>query len=203
MKKTSFMILMVVVVLTALWCYRASDAQQSATGTTFKVGVVNVTEVLMRCQENLDREKDGIEKQQKIKAELEQLSSEAEAIKQELQNALEPGSQEFLDRRKEWFNKQAQLQAISEYQKEVLTIESQVWTEKLYEKLLANVSKVARMQGILLVLNKDETPFKGQSLQDLYNMILGRKVLFGAASLDLTALVLENMDSAYEQAMAG
>ncbi|MCK5272583.1 MAG: OmpH family outer membrane protein [Sedimentisphaerales bacterium] len=197
MKKNSMVIIFVAVIAAALWCYQASEAQSSAGPIALKMGVVNVAEILMSCQENLDREKEGMEKQRKIAEELKKLVTEAEAIKQELQNALQPGSDQFKERRKEWFHKEAQLQALKEYEKESLTIESQVWTESLYQKLLDEIKGVARQEGLSLVLNKDETKLKGRKLQDMFNMILSRKVLYSAPTLDITAKVLESLDVAY------
>jgi len=190
-------IIFVAVIAAALWCYQASEAQSSAGPTVLKVGVVKVAEVLMRCQENLDREKEGMEKQRKITEEFKKLDAEAEAIKQELQNALQPGTDQFKERRKEWFHKEAQLQALKEYEKESLTIESQMWTESLYQKLLDEIKIVSRQEGLSLVLNNDESKLKGRKLQDMLNMILNRKILYSAPTLDITAQVLENLDAAY------
>jgi len=197
MKKTNLFIVFAVIAVAALWCYQASEAQSSAGPAVLRVGVVNIADVLTNCRENLDREKEGQEKQRKITEEFKKLVAEAEAIKQELQNALQPGSDQFRERRKEWFHKEAQLQALKEYEKESLTIESQMWTEALYQKLLDEIKSMARQEGLSLVLNNDESRLKGRKLQDMLNLILNRKVLYSAPTLDITAQVLENLDAAY------
>ena len=55
MKKTTVLSIFVILIIAAVWSYRTSVAQ-SGTTPPLKVAVVNVSEVLTRCQENLDRE---------------------------------------------------------------------------------------------------------------------------------------------------
>lgn len=204
MKKTTVLIILVLGILAVFCGYRvgAEPASNPEPEPGFRIAVVNVAQVLSQCQENQDKEKELSEKNQKIKADQAQLASDAEAIKQELENALVPGSKEFMERRKEWFDKRALHESLEEYRKESLTLESQVWTESLYQKFLAEVEKVSRLEGVTLMLNKDETPLQGRSLSELYNAILTRKVLYSAAKLDLTAIVQENMDLSYEREKA-
>jgi len=199
MKKTGIAILVLVLVGAGLWSYRTGEAQSAAATPPMKIAVVNVAEVLTQCRENLDREKEGQDRREKIKGELEKLAAEADTIKEELQNALQPGTDEFSERRREWFYKQAQLQALQESEKEALTIDSQAWTEKLYEKLLDQIKSLALQEGYVMVLNQDEADMKGRKLQELYNLILTRKMLYCAPTLDITAQVLQNMDTAYER----
>ena len=199
MKKTSLIGILVILLIAAWWGMQFGQAQATTGPATLRIGVVNVAEVLTKCQENLDREKEGMEKQRQIKDELEKIAAEAEAIKQELQNALQPGTKEFTARRKEWFLKEAQLQALKEHQKEALTMDSQTWTKTLYEKLLEVIKSVSRQKGITLVMNYDESSLKGRNLQEMYNLILNRKLLYASPTLDITALVLERLDAEYEK----
>jgi len=180
----------------AVWGLRHSQAQQTAP-PSLKIAVVNVAGVLSDCRANLDREKASREKERQIKADLAALSAEADSIRQELENALKPGSSEYQEQLRKWFEKRAQYKAHGEYQQEAFAAETQAWMENLYEKLLAEIAKVAREQGVALVLNKDETTIKPQKLTELTTMILSRKVLYNATNVDLTARLLENMDKSY------
>ena len=193
------MVLLLLVILMASWSLQVSLAQQDSPVPEFKLAVVNVVEVLTKCQANLDKEKEINSKKVKIETDLRRLAAETNAIKQELENALEPGSQEFMARHREWFHKQVEAQSLTKYQAEVLSIESQAWTETLYENLLAETEKLAKQKEISLVINKDESPIQGRKLPELYDLIINRKVLYNTANLDLTAEVLQNIDDAYER----
>jgi len=198
MKTSGWMLLFLGLAAVGLWSLQTTRAQTAGQGG-FKVAVVNVTKVLTECQANQDRRELEKARLDKVESELKALDNEVQAIKDELQNALQPGSPEFMEKRKEWFNKQAQLQALQEYQKEVLTIDKQAWTENLYNNLLQEIASVARQQNIMLVLNKDESSNQPRNLTELLNVIVNRKVLYNAPTMDISALVLERLDQWHER----
>ncbi len=200
MKKTTWML----VVLLGVFGYRLSLAQESTeVPGPLKIGVVNVSKVLTECQENLDREKSIELKQQEIKAKLKELETEANDIRNELENVLKPGSQESIARMQEWFNKMALKEAYEKGQMKSLETDTQVWTETLYQKFLDEVNRMARQKGLTLVLNKDEMSVRQRNLDDLLSMIRSRRILYSAPTLDLTAEILENLDKDYEKVKAG
>ena len=98
MKKTTLSIVLLLVVFLVVYGYQTSIAQQATdaggASAVLKIGVVNVSKVLTESQENLEREKLMQEKQQQIKAKLQELEGEANEIRHELENVLQPGSQE-------------------------------------------------------------------------------------------------------------
>lgn len=198
MKNARVIVLVLAVISVALWCYSGSEAQQPAAPAAVKVGVVNILKVLSKCQAKLDKDKQDQQKQEQILSELKKLRAEADEIQQELQNVLKPDSQAFKDRREEWFNKQAQIQGFTEFHKENYAAESQAWLDVLYETAIEEVAAVARQKEISLILNKDELPAKGANA----DLVFARKVLYNAPSMDLTAVVLANIDLAYEKEKA-
>jgi Skp family chaperone for outer membrane proteins len=203
MKKTSILVMLTAGLLATGWCYRMSMAQTASEPTALKIVVVNVAKVLSECQANLDREKQSKDLDKKVNEELQKIKADADAMKEELESVLKIGSKEYNDRLQEWFNKRAIFKARQEGQKEIFSAETQAWMETLYQKLLEEVAKVARQEGATLVLDKDDIAAKPEKIQDLYNIIRTRKVLYSAPTLDLTAKILENMDRQYEQEKAG
>ncbi|OQA01750.1 MAG: Outer membrane protein (OmpH-like) [Planctomycetes bacterium ADurb.Bin412] len=200
MKKATWML----TVLLGVWGYSFCLGQEAAeVAGPLKIGVVNVSRVLTECQENLDREKSIQEKQNQIKAKIQELETEANEIRNELENVLKPGSPESAARMQEWFNKMALKEAYEKGQMKSLETDTQVWTETLYQKFLDEVNRIARQKGLTLVLNKDEMSVRQRNLDDLLSMIRSRRILYSAPTLDLTAEVLENMDKAYEKEKAG
>ena len=194
--RTAVVLAILVVIGVGVFCaYQPSEAQSSVLQEAGKVGVVDVAMVLQECQEYKDREKASVEKRQELNAKLEELAAKADAVRQELENALQPDSKEYSDRLQEWFDLQAMYKARKEGQ--VLAAETQAWTEALYQKLLDEVARVADQQQVPLVLTSDSTPVKSRNMGDLIALIRTRSVLFRSPRLDLTNTVLENMDRAY------
>jgi len=198
MKKTTALTLAVLIILIGLWDYRAGLAQPAGPAP-LKLAVVHVAKVLSECRENLDREKITREKERKIKAQLAQMESETNAIRQELENVLKPASPEYLTQMQNWFDKKALMEAFEQGQKQVFASETQAWMENLYKKFLEEVEKIAHAEQFTLVLAKDDMPLQDLKLTDLSAFIRSRKVLYHSTTIDLTAKVMENLDLAYNK----
>jgi len=191
----------VLIILGGLWSYRLGRAQPTPT-PTLKVAVVDVSKVLTECQENLDREKAAREKERNIKAELTKMQSQAQDLREELENVLKPNSEEYQKQMLELYNKMALLEAYQKGQEKIFASETQAWMETFYQKFLDEVKKIARTEGVSLVLNKDEQPLRTPKLENLMTIIRSRKVLYNSATLDLTARVIQNLDQAYNRQKA-
>lgn len=176
-----------------------SHAQQFPAGQTAKIAVVDVPKALTECLENKAREEYSEELNVKIRAEMERLGRESDEIRLELENALEPDSDAYKARLRDFFDKAALRESYQKYQEQVLTTEAQVWIEKLYQKFLDEVARVAQADGIGLVLGKDATPIQARSRGDITSLIRTRKVLYNSQFLDITGKVMTNMDRAYEK----
>ena len=186
--RTTVTAVVVVMAVSALCVYRASEGQQSAPQAALKIGVVDVAKVLKSCQEYQEREKLSQEKARKLKADLDEMAAKAQSIREELENALQQDSKEYAERMAEWID----LRALYEARKEgrVLAVENQAWSEALYGKMLDEVARVARAEGVSLVLAKDSSSMQPRNMP---------QVLYSSPTLELmTAQVLENMDRAYD-----
>ena len=191
-KRAMVTALALVMAVSAVWVYRASEGQQAAPQMALKIGIVDVAKVLKTCQEYQSREKLSQEKARKLKADLDEMAAKAQAIREELENALQPDSKEYAERMAEWID----LRALYEARKEgrVLAVENQAWSESLYRKMLDEVARVARAEGISLVLAKDSGSVQQRTMP---------QVLYSSPTLELmTAQVLENMDRAYDASKA-
>ena len=195
--KNNAMLAVVLVAVAALFVSLSStDAQSVAKVTAGKLAVVNVSKVLTECQEYLERQKETEKRGTEVRAEMGKIKEEVDTISEELKNVYEPGSKEYSEKLKVWFDKKARLEAIKQYQEETLTIETRVWTEALYKKLEAATGQVARELDLTLVVNKDDTDLAStRNIQELFAVIRGRQVIYNAPTLDITGMVIEKMDA--------
>lgn len=184
--------------LAVAWFYNNSHAQPATDTPLTKIAVVNIANVLTKCQENIDLEQTLRAEGEQVQAQLQLLDRETDAIKQELENALAPGTEPYLKRLQEWFEKMALREAKEKGQKQVLQSKSQAALEGLYQKLLDEVASLAKQQQISLILDKNEMPAQTRNLSDFYSLIRDRKVLYSSPELDLTDQVLENLNRTYQ-----
>lgn len=209
MKKMNVGLVLAAVCVLGILSYRGIRAQETeadavtappaAAGLdTGRIAVVNVAKVLRECQENLEREKRTTQRRQQVKASMDQLAAEADALGKELEQALEPGTKQYTDTLQQYFDKRALYEAYGKGQEKAVEVESKAWLEDIYQRLLKQVGSVARKKEITLVFNLDQMPIEGRELAELYNMVLARAVLYNTPSMDITAEVLEAMDAEYD-----
>ncbi len=198
MKKGSVWALAAAAVLVVAVLYHSSPAQTGVAASTPKLAVVDVIKVLTECQENVAFRQASQEKGKKIREEREKLMQESDELKHQLENVLEQGSDGYKAGVKDWFQKQAYLKAYEESEKQVLSVESQVFMETLYRKMLDEVAALARLEGYDLVIDTQDEILKPRSLTELEEMVRERKVLYHSANLDLTSRIIENLNRKYE-----
>lgn len=199
MKKGNVWILAVVAILMVAVLYHNSPAQSGGSAPV-KVAVVDVIKVLTECQENIDFRQVTQEKGKKIQEERKRLAQESDDLKALLENSLDSSSEGYKAKLKEWFQKQAQLKAYEEGEKQVLNVESQVFMEKVYRKMSDEIASVARLDGYDLILDMQDEILKSSNPEQL---VRDRKVLYHSANLDLTNRIIENLNRKYEAQKAG
>ncbi len=197
MKNNAMLAVALVVIAGLFISLRSTDAQDVAKVSSGKIAVVNVTKALTECQEYLDRQKETEKRGTEARAEMGRIKEEADAIDEELKNVYEPGSKEYSEKLKTWFDKKARLEALKEYEQQTLSIETRAWTEALYGKLTIATAQVARENNLTLVVNKDDTDLSNtRNIQELFAVIRERQVIYNAPTLDITGMVIEKMDAA-------
>ena len=192
-------LVLLMVVLLVTWAYNANGASQEKPNSAFKLALVDVSKALKQCREYIDIENKMMEKQKKVVAELKKLESESKDIKNELDNLLTPGSTEYNKQLKNWIDKQVELEAMKKYHDMLMTTEAQTETEEIYLKLLAAIERVALKEGLSLVLNKENMPVKSRTMEELTTKIRMRQVLYNTTELDVTALVVSELDAKYNK----
>ena len=190
-------LVLLMVVLLVTWGYNANGASQEKPNSAFKLGVVDVSKALKQCREYINIENKMMEKQKKVVAELKKLDDESKDIRSELDNLLTPGSTEYNKQLKEWVDKQVELEGMKKYHDMLMTTEAQTETEEIYLKLLAAIEGVAVKESVSLVLNKEDMPVKSRTMEELTTKIRMRQVLYNIKELDVTALVVSELDANY------
>ncbi len=191
--KIKIMVLGLLVCMIVLLCGHAySSAQPSE--KVFKIGVVSVERVLRDCKATAKFREQITADNKKMAAEEEKLSLEIKALSTGLQSgALKVGSSDHLAQYKEMLQKQAELDALKEFNPRQSALKQQQWTQELYRKILQTTKVLALEKDLILVLEKSEPEFP---IQTELGMIIGtHKVIYSGGCLDITNDVIAKLDA--------
>jgi Skp family chaperone for outer membrane proteins len=90
--------------------------------------------------------------------------------------------------------KQAELKAIQEVDREQRTLTQRVWAEKVYKEVLRITNELAAQKGLDMVLERSEPEFPIQNADQLMMTLSTHKVLYGGGCLDITDDVIGELD---------
>ena len=90
--------------------------------------------------------------------------------------------------------KNASLEAKEKFHQQDLSMKEQRWTEMLYLDTSEAAAKVAKEQGLDLVLAKDENQFPAANANELMMIIKTSKIIYSSDELDITDEVVKAVD---------
>ena len=199
MSKTSWLLVVVLlVIVVGVIGYRATEAQPAAAPNA--VGVIDLAKVLLECQEYVDLQTEMKQRTQAIQAKLDDMSTEVEAMERELQEAVS-GADEHRDMLREYFTKRAEYEAFGKSQNAAFAMENQARFETIYKKAMEEIARVARQRALCLVLAIDGSDARAKLIagfEQKVNPVIDQRVLYASPTADITAVVIENLDTSYE-----
>lgn len=159
-----------------------------------KIGVMSVERVLRDCKATAEYREQMKAEGDKMAAEMDVLSKEIQALKAGLQlGTLVVGSSDYFKQHWELAQKQAELNARKEYIPNQQMLQQQLWTQKIYQKILEAAKEVGAEKGLILVLEKSEPEFP---IQSDFGLVIGtHKVLYSGECPDITDDVIAKMDA--------
>ncbi len=169
------------------------SAEPAAVAPASKIGIVSVRIVFRDCKANANYKDKALAEQDTKNAELDIMQKEIAAQEASLK-ALKPGSSDYLKQYQDLLNKQAQYEAAKQYNSQQRALKDRLWTEQLYEEVLAITKRLAQSKGLSLVLEVDEPEFPLRTTDELMMALQTHKVLYSGGCVDLTAEVTAEMD---------
>lgn len=173
--------------------YEYSQAQSKGDTPSSKIGIVSILKVFRDCKKSTAQRDEIIAEQNRIRAELQNLSKEIEAQEAGLK-ALKPDSSDYLAQRKELIDKQVRLEAQQEFNKEQVILKQYKWSKELYQDILRITSELAEQKGLDLVLKKDEIDLLALSVNEFSQTIRTHKVLYSGGCVDISDEVVALLD---------
>jgi Skp family chaperone for outer membrane proteins len=162
---------------------------------SLRVGVVSLRQLFQESRKNLEYKVQAEAEQQKVLAELNQLSDEVDAAKAALKTR-KTDSDDYWRLKQELLGKQSTLEAKKEFYQQHLTHKDQRWTEQLYREILTCTAQVAKQKGFDLVMARDDGELSADAgTTELMLTIRTHKLLYAAEELDITRDVMAVLDA--------
>lgn len=170
-----------------------SFAQPTIAVPTSKIGLISVSRCLRDCKATATF---GA----KAKAESEQMAEAERALNDEINvltggvRALVPGTPDYMAQYKLLLEKQGELKAMQEFNRERRSSSQRLWAEKVYKEVLRITGDVAAGKGLDLVLERSEPEFPIPGAEQLMMTLSTHKVLYGGGCLDISDDVIAELD---------
>jgi Skp family chaperone for outer membrane proteins len=159
------------------------------------IAVVDVQKVFGALDEKQGVEADITAQTEKLQKEDQDRQTELKALEADLK-ILNADSDAFKQTRDKLENKAIEYQTWKQFKGRQLENEKALRIERLYNKVIDDVEKLAKKNGYDLVLYKDQTEkLGGQNQQQLAAMIQVRKVLYVTPDIDVTDQITQSLNN--------
>ena len=170
-------------------------AQNAAPKTKASVAVVDIKKLFDSLKQKAQAEADMQAQQAKLNLELAGKKDAIAKIKTEL-SVLPVGSPSYLSKQELYEQKSLELQAWATLQQRKVKRANVIQTEGLYKKMLKSIENISKVGAYDLVLYK-ERPLNltGIKAEQVSAVLQARKVVYAADRLDITDMVIQKMNS--------
>ena len=162
-----------------------------------KIAVVNVRYILQTSKKYTEFMAQMQSDVEKIQADLKALSEEIKKDEKALETRVK-GSSDYLDMTRKLMEKEANLEAKKEFEKNLMALREKQWTEGMYENISEKIKELAVAKDISIVLdgNADlSREIPAMNTKELVLTIRTRKVMYYNETVDLTDEVLAAVDA--------
>lgn len=197
--KSGYWVLALLAVAAVAFCgARATVGQANVPWQATHVAVVDLNKIFDGFQQTKDLNevlqqrgdaiiKDGQDKEKT----LTNRQKELEAFK--------PDSPDFDKRYRDLMKQVIDFRAWQQFMREQVEGEHRVWLKKTYGQILDAIGQIAGERGIDLVVYAQEPKIEGETLKDMRDNILQRKIIWSAKQTDITDQVLQRLNRDYDK----
>lgn len=177
---------------------KATVGQANTTWQPTRTAVIDLTRIFDGFQQTKDLN-DVL--QQRGDAIVKEGTDKEKALtnRQKELEAFKPDTPDFDKRYQELMKQVIDFRAWQQFMREQVENEHRVWLKKTYQQILEAVSQIAGERGIDLVVYAQEPKVEGETLKDMRENILQRKVIWSAKQIDITDQVLQRLNRDYEK----
>jgi len=169
------------------------QAQNTAKAPKTAVAVVNVAELIAKCQKNQDFQAGSQKRQVKLRQEQKDRETKINQLRQDLDLAGTTAKRQKKER--EITKALYEFQAWQQIEQQNLLRDQRTFLIELYGEIDMAVAAIAQREGYDLVLFDTPSPdFDQLNPEQLVQVIGNRRVVYRSEDINLTAIVLEKLN---------
>lgn len=169
------------------------EAQAKPQAAKTAVAVVNVNDLIAKSQQNIDFQAELQKRRAALQQESEAKQKKINLMRQDLD--VMPNAEARAKKESEIIEAIANFQAWSQVQQQYLQRDQQTFLAEIYTEIRRTVATVAQREGYDVVLLDAPSPdFSKLNAEQLVQVIGGRQVIYRTNRVDLTPVVLEQMN---------
>ncbi len=164
-----------------------------------RIATINIVNVF----NSLNQKKDGDREIELLAQDLTKQRTakedEVKALQQELKEAYNPDSAIYKETQDKLLLKAMELSAFQQYMEQKVTLEQRSRTIVIYRAINDAIKTYAQANGIALVLVADDADLSdARTPGELLSRITVRKVIYAVPELDITAAIIDRMNTDYK-----
>ena len=187
---------LVFVLLASITTMNMNPVNANAEG--FKIGIVDVSGVFDKYDKRADLDQDLAVFVKEIQDEINKKRKEMIDLNEETQ-LLDLGSETRRKNEDMLERKNVELEGYAKYAERQLLKKMKTFFEQIYGEAVKKVEEIGESEGYDLILKKQEPELNRGQISDLQLKIGIRTVLYHSKAVDITAIVLEHLNSEYSK----
>ncbi len=157
----------------------------------FKIGIVDISGVFEKYEKRKDLEIEFQEEINKKRKEMIDLNEETQLL--DLGSETRRKNEDMLER------KNVELEGYAKFAERQLLKRYKTFFEQIYGEVVKKVEEIGETEGYDLIIKKEEPELNSGQISDLQFKIGIRTVLYHSKAVDITASVIEHLNSEYSK----
>ena len=185
---------LVFVLLASITTMNLNPVNASAEG--FKIGIIDIDVVFDKYEKKADLARDLQDREKAFKDELNKKRKEMIDLNEETQ-LLDLGSETRRKNEDMLERKNVELEGYAKFAERQLLKRYKTFFEQIYGEVVKKVEEIGKTNGYDLIIKKEEPEMNTGQIADLQFKIGIRTVLYHSKAVDITAIVIEHLNSEY------
>lgn len=189
-------ICLVFVLLASITTMNINPVNANAEG--FKIGIVDIGGVFDNYDKRTDLDQELADFVKEIQDEINRKRKEMIELDEETQ-LLDLGSETRSKNEDMLERKKVELEGYAKFAERQLLKRNKTFFEQIYSEVVEKVEEIGESEGYDLIIKKEEPELNSGQISDLQFKIGIRTVLYHSKAVDITAIVLEHLNSEYSK----
>ena len=187
-------ICLVFVLLASITTMNMNPVNANAEG--FKIGIVDISGVFEKYDKRTDLDQGLKDLEKELQDEINKKRKEMIDLNEETQ-LLDLGSETRRKNEDMLERKNVELEGYAKFAERQLLKRYKAFFEQIYGEVVKKVEEIGESEGYDLIIKKEEPELDSGQISDLQFKIGIRTVLYHSKAVDITAIVIEHLNSEY------